>query len=79
MPTLPGMVVGDLRLSVRRPRASLTLRVDNLLDRRYALYGVYAENPKGAYGTVVPARPAVERFVTPAYLRTILLALEIQR
>jgi iron complex outermembrane receptor protein len=79
MPTLPGMVVGDLRLAVRRPGAAVTLRVDNLLDRRYALYGVYAENSKGEYGTVAPAGPAVERFVTPAYPRTIVLALEIQR
>ena len=78
-PPLPGYAVADLRLAVRRTRAALTLRVDNLLDRRYAIFGVYAENPKGGYGGPAPATPAVERFVTPAYPRTISLGLELER
>lgn len=78
MPPLPGYVVSDLRLLVRRDRASLTIRVANLLDRRYQVFGVYAENPKGAYGEAPPASPAVERFLTPAYPRTVVVGVTIE-
>lgn len=78
MPPLPGYVVSDLRVLVRRQRLSATVRVANLLDRRYAVFGIYAENPKGGYGEPRPASPEVERFLTPAYPRTITLGLSLE-
>lgn len=67
---LPGYVVTDFTAAVRLGQVTLTAQVANLLDRRYLLYGVFAENPKGPYGGTPPASPTVERFVTPAYPRT---------
>ena len=79
MAPLAGHVVSDLRFSVRREHGSLTLRVDNLFDERYAQFGVYAQNPRGPFGGPPPASPAVERFVTPAYPRTITLGVDLER
>ena len=70
-PSLPGYVVADLSAALQLGRFTLTGSVMNLFDRRYEIYGVYAENPKGAYGGAAPAMPTVERFLTPAYPRTV--------
>jgi outer membrane cobalamin receptor len=68
---LPGYVVTDLAAALHLGRATLSASVSNLLDRRYEVYGVFAENPMGPYGGVPPAAPSVERFLTPGYPRTI--------
>jgi len=47
------------------------ITVTNLLGRRYAMYGVYAENAKGPYGGPATAEPVVERFLTPGYPRAL--------
>jgi hypothetical protein len=60
----------DLRAGARWQRTHVVAAVSNLLDRRYALYGVFADNPKGPYGGPAPASEHVERFLTPAYPRT---------
>ena len=72
---LPGYVVADLTVALQLGQFTLTGRVANLFDRTYEIYGVYAENPKGAYGGVPPATPTVERFLTPAYPRTFRIGL----
>ena len=68
-PPLPGYVVADFQTALQLGRVTLSASVTNLLDRRYVVYGVYAPNPKGAYGGPAPATPAIERFVTPGYPR----------
>lgn len=81
MTPLPGYAVADLRLALERQHFALDLSIDNLLDRRYLLYGVYGENPKGAYGAPPPATAAVrvERFLTPAYPRSLTLGVTVRR
>ncbi len=74
-PPLPGYVVADLSVALQLGRFTLTGSIANLFDRMYEIYGVYAENPKGAYGSFAPVTPTVERFVTPAYPRTIRIGL----
>jgi outer membrane receptor protein involved in Fe transport len=76
---LAGYVVSDLRLRARRNRVEVTAAAANLFDRRYAVYGVYAENSRGPYGGPPPDVPAVERFYTPAYPRTITLGMSVER
>lgn len=82
MAPLPGYVVTDLRLALTRGHVTARLAVDNLLDRRYSIYGVYGENPKGPLGGPAPADDGdapVERFVTPAYPRTLSATIELRR
>ena len=78
---LPGYAVAELRLALDREHFALDLGVDNLLDRRYLLYGVYGQNPKGAYGAPPPMNPAIaiERFYTPAYPRSVTLGFTVRR
>ncbi|HEX6536623.1 MAG TPA: TonB-dependent receptor [Gemmatimonadaceae bacterium] len=77
-PTLPGYAVADLRLSLEHEHFSVSADVGNLFDRRYAIYGVYGENPKGPFGGPPPAEPAVERWYTPAYPRTVTLSVSVK-
>lgn len=70
-PPLPGYVVTDLATALQLGRVTVSASVSNLLDRRYVVYGVFAENPKGPYGGPPPATPTVERFLTPGYPRTL--------
>jgi outer membrane receptor protein involved in Fe transport len=77
MQPMAGYTVADLRLQVERGRLSLDLAAYNLFNQRYALYGVYADNPKGAPG--LPVDASVERFFTPAYPRTVSVALALHR
>lgn len=79
MKPLPGYLVADLRLSLTRGHVTTRLDIDNLLDRRYSIYGVYGDNPKGALGGPAPAEAPVERFVTPAYPRSVSLTIELAR
>jgi outer membrane cobalamin receptor len=70
-PPLRGYVVADLQAALELGGVTVSAGVSNLFDRRYVVYGVYAENPKGPYGGPAPATPAVERFLTPAYPRVL--------
>jgi iron complex outermembrane receptor protein len=79
MPPLPGYAVADLRLALERQHFALSLGVDNLFDRRYVVYGVYGENPKGAYGGPAPATASIERFYTPAWPRSLTLGITVRR
>jgi iron complex outermembrane receptor protein len=79
MAPMPGYVVSDARLQLRRARLSGMVEVLNLFDRRYAIFGVFAANPKGGIGQPAPAVPPIERFLTPAYPRTARLSFEIER
>lgn len=74
-PPLPGYVVADLSTALQLGRFTLSGSVQNVFDRKYEIYGVYAENSKGAYGSVAPATPTIERFLTPAYPRTVRIGL----
>jgi outer membrane receptor protein involved in Fe transport len=76
---LPGYAIADLRLVLEHPRVSVSTYVGNLFNRQYAVYGVYGENPKGAYGGPPPAVPGVERFLTPGYPRAVTVGLTIRR
>lgn len=76
---LPAYAVADLHLGIERAHVSLMADVDNLFDRAYVVYGVYAPNPKGPYGGPTPATPAVERFVTPARPRSLTVTLTLRR
>jgi iron complex outermembrane receptor protein len=79
MPPLPGYAVADLHLALERQHFAFSLGVDNLLDRRYAVYGVYGENPKGAYGSAPPATAPVERFYTPGWPRSLTFGVTVRR
>jgi len=68
-------VVADFQTALQLGRVTLSASVTNFLDRRYVVYGVYAPNPKGAYGGPAPATPAIERFVTPGYPRVLRLGI----
>lgn len=75
-PPLAGYAVTDLRVAAARGRMRATVSVDNLLDRRYEQFGVYAQN---AHAVVEPGAPApIERFLTPAYPRTISLVVSVE-
>jgi outer membrane receptor protein involved in Fe transport len=76
---LAGFAVADLNAGFSRERYSFSLGVTNLFDRRYAQYGVYADNPRGPFGGPVPDEPTIERFLTPAYPRTVALTLRVER
>jgi iron complex outermembrane receptor protein len=76
---MAGYAVADLRLQLERGLLTADIGVRNLLDNQYTLYGVYAENPKGAFGGPPPVTPAVERFFTPAYPRSATVGLTLHR
>lgn len=76
---LPGYAVADLHVAIEREHFSLGADVGNIFDRRYVVYGVYGDNPKGPYGGPAPANPSVERFVTPAYPRALTVTLTLHR
>ncbi|MFL5577981.1 MAG: TonB-dependent receptor [Gemmatimonadaceae bacterium] len=80
-PPLPGYATADLRVSLERPHWALSAAVTNLLDRRYESFGIYAENPLGAFpGHFEPAAEApVERFLSPGYPRTLTLTVRVKR
>jgi outer membrane receptor protein involved in Fe transport len=75
---MAGYGVADFRLRGERGRLSSELALSNVLNRRYTLYGVYADNPKGVPGTPASGE-SVERFFTPAYPRVASISLAIRR
>lgn len=78
-PPLPGYAVADLDGAATWAHVTVRASVTNLLDRRYAVYGVWGVNPKGAIGGPVPATAPVERFLTPAEPRAVTLGVSIRR
>jgi iron complex outermembrane receptor protein len=76
---LPGYAVADLRVALERQHLELSASVDNLFDRRYVVYGVYGENPKGSYGGPAPASAPIERFYTPGWPRSLTLGITVRR
>jgi len=68
---LAGYILADFATAVHLGSVTVSATVTNLLDRRYALYGVYAENSKGPYGRPATDAPVVERFLTPGYPRAL--------
>lgn len=78
-PPLPGYAVADLDGAATWAHVTVGASVTNLLDRRYAVYGVWGVNPKGPIGGPVPATAPVERFLTPAEPRAITLGVSIRR
>ena len=68
---LAGYILADFATAVHLGSVTVSATVTNLLDRRYALYGVYAENSKGPYGGPATDAPVVERFLTPGYPRAL--------
>jgi len=68
---MPGYAVTALRLGVSHERGTVTLHVDNLLNARYETFGVYGLNPLGPPGGPPSENPAVERFLTPGYPRSV--------
>lgn len=79
---LPGYAVANLQISLERAHARVTASVDNLLNHRYAVFGVYATNAKGGIGappSTLSAAPVVERFLSPALPRSITVSVAISR
>lgn len=76
---LPGYAVTDFKLTAQRGRITLSAYVANLFDRQYQIFGVYGENPKTLDGEPASGAPVIERFLTPAYPRTVTVSFSIQR
>ena len=68
---IPGYAITSLRLGITHERATVTLNIDNLINTRYETFGVYGLNPLGPPGGPTPENPAVERFLTPGYPRSV--------
>ncbi len=78
-PPLPAYAVADLRLGVEGTHLAASAHVANLFDRRYASFGVYGENPRGAPAAPQPPTPTVERFLTPGYPRALVVSVRVKR
>lgn len=76
---LPGYVLTNLQVSIERTHTRVTANIDNLLNRRYEVFGVYATNGKGAIGGPVSSVPVVERFLSPALPRSVTVSVAITR
>ncbi len=74
---LPGYAVARLQVSLERTHARLTVDVDNLLDRRYEVFGIYATNVKGIPGAPPLGTPVVERFLSPSLPRSITISVAV--
>lgn len=74
---LPGYAVARLQVALERAHTRLTANVDNLLNRRYDVFGVYAINAKGVPGAPLPGTPTVERFISPSLPRSITIAVAV--
>jgi len=74
---LPGFVVANLRLSAEWRHLTLAAHATNLFDRRYATFGIYGVNALNPDRT--PRAEAVERFLTPAYPRTVTVTVGVKR
>jgi outer membrane receptor protein involved in Fe transport len=78
-PQLPGYFLLGGRIALDTPHARVTLDLDNILNRNFVSFGVYAPNALGAPGGLPPTIPSTERFVTPGMPRTFTLAVTVKR
>jgi outer membrane receptor protein involved in Fe transport len=78
---LPGYATAALRVAIERPRWSLAANITNLFDRRYDTFGIFGQNPLGAYpGAYVASSAApVERFLSPGYPRALTVTVDVRR
>ncbi|MGI8545920.1 MAG: TonB-dependent receptor [Gemmatimonadaceae bacterium] len=74
---LPGYAVARLQVALEHAHARLAATVDNLFNRRYEVFGVYATNVKGVPGSPPLAAPTVERFLSPALPRSITVSVAL--
>lgn len=77
--SVPGYAVTNLQLRYERPHIALSAHVQNLLDRDYETFGIFGENPAGPIGSPRPTIPVLERFLNPAYPRTVSISVEVRR
>ena len=63
-PQIPGYTVSDLDLALTFRRYTVSLAINNLLDRSYSTFGIEAPNTVGG-----GANPPVVPFLTPGYTR----------
>jgi outer membrane receptor protein involved in Fe transport len=63
-PQIPGYTVSDLDLALTFRRYTVSLVIDNLLDRSYSTFGIEAPNTVGG-----GPNPPVVSFLTPGYTR----------
>ncbi|HEU4642138.1 MAG TPA: TonB-dependent receptor [Gemmatimonadaceae bacterium] len=75
---IPGYSTTSLALRWERERVAIHASVSNLFDQRYATFGIFGENPKGAIGAPRPGEPVLERFLNPAYPRSVTLSMELR-
>jgi hypothetical protein len=69
-PGIAGYTVAGLRGTLHYRRHGVEFRIDNLFDRRYATFGIEAQNSLGPYGSATPpANPPVAPFLTPSFPR----------
>jgi iron complex outermembrane receptor protein len=76
---LPGYAVAGARASLAWRRLTGTVHVGNLLDRRYASFGIWGENALAPDGSPLAGGEREERFLTPGMPRTVTLSLSIAR
>lgn len=76
-PEMPGYAVGGLHARLTWTRYTAELDIDNLFDRRYASFGIIAQNQFGPTvgSTTIVADPETVPFLTPGYARRITIAL----
>jgi outer membrane receptor protein involved in Fe transport len=79
MSPIPGYGVLDARLSLESTHLAVEAHMGNVLNHRYVVYGAYAENGKGAIGSMAPTEPVVERFLTPALPRNLTVSVTLRR
>ena len=63
-PQIPGYTVSDLDLALTFRRYTVSLRIDNLLNRSYSTFGIEAPNTVGG-----GPNPPVVPFLTPGFTR----------
>jgi outer membrane receptor protein involved in Fe transport len=79
-PEIPGYAVDGLHARLTWTRYAAQLDVDNLFDRRYAAFGIIAQNQFGSTvgSTTIVANPETVPFLTPGYARRITVALDVR-
>ncbi|MGZ8378953.1 MAG: TonB-dependent receptor [Gemmatirosa sp.] len=76
---LPGYALAGARAGLSWRHVSADLHVSNPLDRRAATFGIWGENDRSPDGTPFVGGERVERFLSPAYPRSVTLAIGLRR
>ena len=78
-PEVPGYVIAGLGGRVDYRHVTVALDVENLLNRRYASFGIEAPNTLGPYGSPTPpAHPQVVPFLSPGLPTRLTLSLKVR-